>query len=149
MTHCSCNSSAKYRYNEQKTAKQLYEQSVQQKFTKPKSVIYFQNFTEESIVRTYRFKIKYLKDKQISEFNYKLLNDLLICRYKLYKWGISEDNKCIFCSKEETLEHLLFTCHLKFQIWKSIQMILKLKCQLKYMFISTGDKETDWALSVV
>ena len=77
LTSCSCESSTKN--NEYKTTKTLYEQSVNQKFTKPRAVLYFQNFSQESISHTYRFKIKYLKEKQISEFNYKLLNDLLIC----------------------------------------------------------------------
>ena len=65
------------------------------------------------------------------------------------KWGLNEDSKCVFCSKEETVEHLLFTCHQKFQIWKSVCTILKLKCRLKCMFVSAGDIATDWALSVV
>ena len=147
LTSCPCENSTKN--NEYKTTKQLYEQSVNQKFTKPRSVLYLQNVSQESISHTYRLKIKYLKDKQIAEFNYKLLNDLLICRQKLQKWGLNEDSKCVFCSKEETVEHLIFTCHQKFQIWKSVYTILKLKCRLKCMFVSTGDIITDWALSVV
>ena len=147
LTSCPCENSTKN--NEYKTTKQLYEQSVNQKFTNPRSVLYLQNVSQESISHTNRLKIKYLKDKQIAEFNYKLLNDLLICRQKLQKWGLNEDSKCVFCSKEETVEHLMFTCHQKFQIWKSVHTILKLKCGLKCMFVSTGDITTDWALSVV
>ena len=67
----------------------------------------------------------------------------------MQKWGLNEDSKCVFHSKEETVEHLMFMCHQKFHIWKSVCAILKLKCRLKCLFVSTGDITTDWALSDV
>ena len=33
-------------------------------------------------------------------------------------------------------------------MWKSVCMILNLKCELKHMYVSTKDEAVDWALSV-
>ena len=123
-------------------------QRVNQRLTRPRTASYFQSLFQESLSHTYRIKVKNIKDKQIAEFTYKLLNDLLICRHKLHKWGLIEDSKCLFCSKDETVEHVLFLCPQKFVMWKSVCMILNLKCELKHMYVSTRDEAVDWALSV-
>ena len=49
-------------------------------------------------------------NRRTQEFQYRLLNNYLNTKDRLYKFGISEDDSCSFCNKvPETLEHLFIT----------------------------------------
>ncbi|XP_058733338.1 uncharacterized protein LOC131604943 [Vicia villosa] len=39
---------------------------------------------------------------------------------RLIRYGINVDPKCVFCSAEETMEHLMFECSVTNGIWKNI-----------------------------
>lgn len=49
-------------------------------------------------------------DKQIADFNYKLLNNILISREYLSKWK-NDSSACLYCKhSNETIKHLLYDC---------------------------------------
>ena len=55
------------------------------------------------IIIAFQNKIKYMDDRKLSEFNYKIINNILINKAYLSKW-ISETNaKCSFVTKEKIL----------------------------------------------
>ena len=63
-------------------------------------------------------KIQKTCDKDISEFNYRLLNNLLCNNLFLSKWKADVNKLCNFCENEiENNEHLLFNCENVREIW--------------------------------
>ncbi|KAM7256893.1 hypothetical protein ACFE04_012634 [Oxalis oulophora] len=49
------------------------------------------------------------------------LQGKLTTKTRLYKWGICPDNKCVLCkSRDETVEHLFFSCKFSMVVWKGI-----------------------------
>jgi hypothetical protein len=47
---------------------------------------------------------------KISEFNFKLLNNLISCGKSLHKWKRADLPLCIYCGGQHTVEHMLFSC---------------------------------------
>ena len=58
----------------------------------------------------YTKKIKHIQDKQIAEFNYKMINLILPCEKSLKKWGFASSDKCEICNVLHDIQHLLFFC---------------------------------------
>ena len=81
-------------------------------------------------------KITNILDKNVTEFNYKLLHNLLSNRYLVSKWNRDIDNKCILCNNEiENNMHLLYDCRNIQQIWKSVSTCLKFDIGWKHIII--------------
>ena len=60
-------------------------------------------------------------ESKIREFQYKVLNCIVCTNEKLFRLGIVDSSKCIFCQKEaESIEHLLFSCAKSSEFWKSV-----------------------------
>ena len=65
------------------------------------------------------FKVKYIKDKSLAEFNYKLIHSLLSNNLLISKWDKTITNKCKLCRDEiENAKHLIFDCGNVQHIWK-------------------------------
>ena len=81
-------------------------------------------------------KISKIFDKNVAEFNYKLLHNLLSNRYLVSKWNRDVDNKCISCNDEiENNMHLLYDCQNIRQIWKLVSNCLKFDIGWKHVII--------------
>ena len=75
-------------------------------------------------------------DKNVSEFKYKLINNLLCNRYMLSKWKAGVTNKCTFCGNiVESSKHLIFDCPNVANIWSAVESILKTKIQWKHVVL--------------
>lgn len=57
-------------------------------------------------------KIKKIFDKNVSEFNYKLLHNLITCNKYVSKWKTDSDKNCIHCNLEEDVKQLIFDCYI-------------------------------------
>ena len=91
---------------------ELYKIQIIIKYKKPTSQSYFQKIFENSSLH---WKTIYLLpriatvDTTIRVFQYKLLNNVLLM---LYRFGISRDSLCSFCSlKDETSMHVFCSCN--------------------------------------
>ena len=62
--------------------------------------------SDHFLQKSYVCKVKQLKDKELSETNIKILNNILPCNRNLSKWGKSDTALCLFCQEEESV-----TCH--------------------------------------
>ena len=71
----------------------------------------------DSLIYTSKIKIK---DKKLAEFNYKVLNNILSCKYNLYKWKIMQDPYCDICGETQDILHLLFLCKNAKTVWKYV-----------------------------
>ena len=55
------------------------------------------------------------------EFQFKILNRIVFTNEKLFRFGMAESDKCVFCQTEvESIEHLLFSCKISSAFWKHI-----------------------------
>ena len=84
----------------------------------------------------YIHKICDTHDNDISEFNYKLLNNLLCNNLFLSKWKQDITKFCSTCKTEvENSEHLIFTCNNVKNIWYTLGISLKIDIQWKHIVI--------------
>ena len=66
-------------------------------------------------------------DKRLSEFNYKLLNNILCCNLFLEKCKIRLNAKCDHFDEDtcsEDIMHLIYGCHNVNRVWKILGKIL-------------------------
>ena len=135
-----------------KTSGELYNSIVSQKFVLPKSHTYFKNLfnlNNFDFSSCYKIKVQQIPDKKICDFNFKLLSNILACRKKLFKWQVIQSENCMLCNSVETIEHLLFTCPVKLEIWNRVCTCLNVRFDVKTLVLGVLNFNTDWAISVV
>ena len=71
-------------------------------------------------------KIQQVHFKKFAEFNFKLLNGILISGYILNKWNKSVPNICTRCNSNDTNIHMLFLCPRIRTIWTMVSQTLKI-----------------------
>ena len=97
----------------------------------------------------YTKKIKHIKDKQIAEFNYKIINLILPCEKNLKKWGFTSSDKCEICNVLHDIPHLLFFCKKANCVWKKMSTFLNIKLTIKDIIISNMDQTKCFLISVI
>lgn len=84
----------------------------------------------------YERKVKNMYDKRLSEFNYKLLNNILNCNSFQYKCKSRSNANCEFCPCEkEDIKHLLFDCLSVQRLWQKLKIILNFDVCWKHIII--------------
>ena len=97
------------------------------------------NYQKSDWQNIYLRKIKSIPCKKIAEFNYKLLQNLLITGYILGKWNKNISSTCTYCNENDTPEHLLFCCNRTKRIWEDISYALKLKLTYKHLALGLDE----------
>ncbi len=95
-----------------------------------------ENYNWEEI---YKRNVWNLSDKKLSEFKYKILNNILSNRSMISKWNKNINNKCPICGINQTMKHLLFDCHRIQTVWNLISSILQVTIRYKHIVI--GNRE--------
>ena len=57
----------------------------------------------------------------------RCLHGDVYCRERMFRFGMTDDNKCSRCSQVETIEHMLFTCKYVSELWKLIGSVTGIK----------------------
>ena len=58
-------------------------------------------------------------ETKLREFQFKILNRIVFTNEKLFRFGMAESDKCVFCQTEvESIEHLLFSYKICSVFWK-------------------------------
>ena len=83
----------------------------------------------------YEQKISNIHCSKLAEFNYKLLNNLIICGQRLNKWNKDIPKYCSVCNMEESPEHLLFTCNRVANIWLFFSDIVSFQIKWKHIVL--------------
>ena len=84
----------------------------------------------------YVHKICETYDNDLSDFNYKLLNNLLCNNLYLSKWKQDITQFCDTCVTEvENSEHLIFTCNNVKNIWYTLGISLKIDIKWKHIVV--------------
>ena len=71
--------------------------------------------------RGYLLSFRTTLETKLREFQFKILNRIVFTNEKLFRFGMAESDKCVFCQTEvESIEHLLFSCKISFVFWKHV-----------------------------
>ena len=135
------------------SSKTAYQTLVNMKSTEPICKDYWKrkNQNKESDFNIlFLQKCKQIKDGKLCEFNYKLIHNILICRDKLKKMGLSETDLCSHCGEVENSEHLLIHCKVIKEIWEKIAKILKISRINTYeLILANHILTTQWVISLL
>ena len=69
----------------------------------------------------YRTSFEVTKEPYLQSFQYKIINRVLNCKERLYKWKITDNNKCYTCEEVDSIEHHLFYCKQSITFWLNIK----------------------------
>ena len=71
--------------------------------------------------RVYLLSFRTTLETKLREFQFKILNRIVFTNEKLFRFGMAESDKCVFCQTEvESIEHLLFSCKISSVFWKHV-----------------------------
>jgi hypothetical protein len=131
----------------------FYSNLVSQKLVKPVSRQSWSdklNIEKEDLDKAYTLKIVHIKDKKISEMNFKILHNILPCNKNLLSWKKSNSKYCTVCSQEETIEHLLYNCEYAQSIWKDVKVSMNIEISLIDIICGINlDKTTSFIISLI
>ena len=131
--------------NENSTCKFFYQIFLHKKFKKP---LHQPSLEKEfglqrkiSWTLIYTQKISNITDKNVAEFNYKLLHNLLFNRYLASDWNREIDKECTLCRNDiENNRHLIYDCRNVRQIWYIVGVVLKFDVKWKHIVIGFYDE---------
>ena len=84
----------------------------------------------------YKNNVCEVVDKNVAEFNYKLLHNLLCNNYLLSKWKKDVDRNCNFCGNViENNLHLILECQNVRKVWNTVEMVLEINIRWKHVVL--------------
>lgn len=111
--------------------KMFYNLLVTRKILQSRAVPYWQQkingfaISEDTWKNIWLFKLKYISDTRLINFNFKLMYNLIPVRKNLYKWNLADDANCTNCNIEEDVLHAFIDCAKLTPFWRWINTILK------------------------
>ena len=121
-----------------------YNIIVNKKFIKPLAIAYWIHHFElnESEIRWKNIclrKVKYCCIYKIAEFNHKLLNNTLSCGFYVNKWNKNVPAKCLHCSLNHDVKHMLFDCSNVNFIWQKLSVSFNINFTWKKILFGFGN----------
>ncbi len=109
------------------------------------------NYMQKVWERTFNMPIKWssvynnqvwnIKEKKLSEFNYKLLCNILYTKTTISKWNNNVSTACDYCNEDQTPRHLIYECPRAKNLWKIVGTVLQL--DISYRHIILGNMVTN------
>ena len=91
----------------------------------------------------YSSKVISIPDAKLSQFHFKLLHNIVVCRSDLFKWKKIQSPICIYCGNIETIKHVYFECGYVKSMWIKIGKLLNVRIQWKHLVLGVrGDNVT-------
>ena len=90
-----------------------------------------------------------MDDRKLAEFNYKIINNILINKADLSKWISETSAKCSFCNQKEHIIHLLYDCSFNHHIWQIIGNCLKLSITYKHIVLGYSPKLKNVNINII
>jgi hypothetical protein len=78
--------------------------------------------TEVNAIELYQ-KLSKLKNVQNKSKMYRLIHGDVYCGARLYRFGLSDSDRCIHCFEEETITHLLYECPYSREVWGRLGLL--------------------------
>ena len=95
-------------------------------------------FTYTQWRNLYLIRVHKLPNK-LSDFMYKMIHNLILCRKTLKKWKRVVNDYCPMCKKCENVKHIYYECKRISDIWKCIGDILEIKITWKKIVVGYSD----------
>ena len=105
--------------------KPLWMLTTDRKFS-VKSLYKYLIKTDVGFPRNFLWKIKV--PAKIRFFLWLMVRKNVLTRDNLLKRGWKGDKHCVFCGKDETIDHLFFLCSVAKTIWALVRCAFDLKC---------------------
>ena len=51
------------------------------------------------------------RETKLKEFQYKLIHRIVVTKKELHRYGIKEDDECIYCGEKDSIDHTFRDCH--------------------------------------
>ena len=123
------------------TTKQLYKIFVNKKWERSKMEhVWCKEFNTDKFQATwkgiYDRKIRNMAMPKMQEFNYKILNNILVSGKLVNKWNKNVSEKCDVCGCENTVKHMIYKCERVRNIWSVFSKVCK--CEIKWKHIVIG-----------
>lgn len=123
------------------TTKELYNIFVSKKLERPKMEhVWCKEFDIDKFQTTwnniYNRKIRNMAMPKMQEFNYKVLNNILVSGKFVNKWNKNVSEKCDVCNLDNTVKHMLYECERVKVIWSVFSNVCK--CEIKWKHIVIG-----------
>ena len=84
----------------------------------------------------YSLSFKVPLETKISEFQYKVLNNIVFTNEKLFKIEVIDSPQCTFCKNEiESLEHFFYNCEITGSFWVVLRSWL-MECNINLELLS-------------
>ena len=136
------------------STKVTYQMQIAHIFIKPNLRILesrqeLQNITTEEANRSMINKIKYMTDKKIAEFNYKIINNTLTNRAYLSKWFKETNPQCSYCSTKEDIIHMLYDCHINNELWDIVSKVLNTRITMKRLILGHTSYNITYCISII
>ena len=61
-----------------------------------------------------------VKDTKLQTFQYKILNQIIPCKARLFKWKMTDDYICQYCNEYDDHTHFFYTCYMSKEFWDQI-----------------------------
>ena len=66
------------------------------------------NFTEWRHI--FEMAKQICRENKLKEFHYKFLHRIIVTKKELCRFGIKQDSDCLYCGKEDSIEHTFINC---------------------------------------
>ena len=53
---------------------------------------------------------KVCKETKLKKFQFKLIHRIVVTKKELFKYGIKDDDKCLYCGERDSIEHTFINC---------------------------------------
>ena len=80
----------------------------------------------------YTLASKITGEPYLQSLQYQIINRILNCNDKLYKWKIVQTPLCDSCKVNDTIEHYLFSCRDSRRLWDGIENWLRDNLSIGY-----------------
>lgn len=75
---------------------------------------------ENKLMTAFINKVMNIKEKKLSEFNFKVLHNILATKSLVSKWDSSITELCEICNLKDDILHLLYNCLIAKKIWQIV-----------------------------
>ena len=93
--------------------KQFYKLFVDEISTEPTAIKSWRKYcpaVADNWVNCIQNNYKITRDNKLRQFYFKLLHRILVTNKELKRFGITDCDKCVMCSKNDIIEHSFFEC---------------------------------------
>ena len=89
----------------------LLNEKVNNSFpTGPKKWSNIMNLKSTKWRQIFKLAKQICRENKLKEFHYKLLHRIIVTKKELCRFGIKQDSDCLYCGKEDSIEHTFTNC---------------------------------------